>query len=154
MLTCWSRFVPLLTNLCGVFGGTITTWPGSTVMVSSPTVNVHVPAWHMNVSSYGCRCRSGPSPGAWRLMKKDMLAPWSLPSNFLARSLPGMSSNGMGWGRMFAQVNHGEFGGRARRGAYRPHSHKRLLILRLRLEVTVAFKRCRQEGGAPTRRLG
>src|SRR4051794_4338652 len=104
MLTCWSRFVPLLTNLCGVFGGTITTWPGSTVMVSSPTVNVHVPAWHMNGSSYGCRCRSGPSPGAWRLMKKDMLAPWSLPSNFLARSLPGMSSNGIGLGGMWRRL--------------------------------------------------
>src|SRR3954453_2690178 len=40
-------------------------------------------------------------------MKNDMLTPWSLPSNLRARSLPGMSSNGIGFDGMRRRLTGG-----------------------------------------------
>jgi hypothetical protein len=43
--------VPVFTNLCGVHGGTTTTWPARAVSTSPATVNSASPLCITNVSS-------------------------------------------------------------------------------------------------------
>jgi hypothetical protein len=70
-----SRSVPMFLNLWGVSGPTTTMSPGPASMSSPSAVIRALPLRTIQVSEYGCLCRSGPAPGSLWTRKNETPEP-------------------------------------------------------------------------------